>query len=320
MHEQRMKKRNDQQKRKHDKCLLLLLAVLLCAVMIACGRKEEETAEGSMRIYYIGREETRLEYDTILPEAEDQSGILNELISRMEEVPSDTDYRSPLSFGTALLECRAEDGILTLSMDEHYRELKPTTEILLRAALVRTFAQVPGITGVVMQIGEEPLLDQGGAPVGIMTADTFVENEGTEINAYEKTTLHLYYADTVGTGLVGTQRTLVYNTNISMERLVMEQLIAGPAESGLSPVLPADTRILSVSLTDGTCYVNLSSEFLKSVESVTPEVTIYSIVDSLAELPNVYQVQLMVNGESGILYREIFDLSNPLPRNLDLVD
>ena len=165
--------------------MLLLLTVLICAVMISCGKKEEAAEEDSMRIYYIGREETRLEYDTFLPEAEDQSGILNELIGRLEAVPSDKDYRAPLSFGTALLECRAEDGILTLTMDEHYRELKPTTEVLLRAALVRTFAQVPGITGVVMQIGEEPLLDQSGSPVGIMTADTFVENEGTEINAYE---------------------------------------------------------------------------------------------------------------------------------------
>lgn len=297
--------------------VILLLLTVLCA---ACGKKEDELPQGSMRIYYIGRGETRLEYDVYAPEAEDQSGILNELIGKLEAVPEDTDFRSPLSFGTALLECRAEEGILTLSMDEHYRELKPTTEVLLRAALVRTFVQVPGITGVILQIGTEPLLDYSGTPIGIMTEDSFVENEGSEINAYEKVTLHLYYADEQGTGLVDTQRTLLYNTNTSMERLVMEQLILGPEENGLSPVLPADTRIISVSLTDGTCYVNLSSEFLKAVGNATPEVSVYAIVDSLAELPNVYQVQLMVNGDSGLLYRELIDLSAPLPRNLDLVD
>jgi len=296
-----------------------ILLLLLAAGCFSCGKKEEEAPEGSMRIYYLGREETCLAYEIYLPDGQEQSGLLNEIIGKLQE-PEEADHRSPLSFGTALLECRAEEGICTLVMDEHYRELKPTTEVLLRAALVRTFAQVPGITGVVMQIGDEPLTDLSGAPIGIMTADTFVENEGTEINSYEKTTLHLYYADAEGTGLVDTQRTLVYNTNISLERLVVEELIQGPTEPGLNPVIPADTRIISVNVNEGTCYVNLSAEFLKTVETATPEVTVYAIVDSLAELPNVYRVQLMVGGESELLYRDLVNLSNPLSRNLDLVD
>jgi len=42
---------------------------------------------------------------------------------------------------------------------------------------------------------------------------------------------------------------------------------------------------------------------------VSSEVTIYSIVNSLVELDNVNKVQILVNGESEISYRESISLT-----------
>ncbi|MBR6155924.1 MAG: GerMN domain-containing protein, partial [Lachnospiraceae bacterium] len=85
------------------------------------------------------------------------------------------------------------------------------------------------------------------------------------------------------------------------------------------PTVDPDTRILSVTDADGVCYVNLSPEFLNAVGDVTPEVTLYSIVNSLAELKDVHRVQFMVNGDSQVLYREMIQLDNSFSRNLDIV-
>lgn len=49
--------------------------------------------------------------------------------------------------------------------------------------------------------------------------------------------------------------------NTSLERLVVEQLLAGSQNGGLS-VMPKNTKVLNVSLTDNTCYVNLDSGFI----------------------------------------------------------
>ncbi len=49
------------------------------------------------------------------------------------------------------------------------------------------------------------------------------------------------------------------------------------------------------------------------------DVTIYSITNSLVELSNVNRVQISVNGETNISYRENMSLNNVFERNLDIL-
>ena len=52
---------------------------------------------------------------------------------------------------------------------------------------------------------------------------------------------------------------------------------------------------------------------------MTPEATIYSIVNSLTGLNNVKKVQILLNGETNVIYREKLDLSTYFERNLDII-
>ena len=159
-----------------------------------------------------------------------------------------------------------------------------------------------------------------GTAVGIMTADTFIENAGNEINAYEKVDLRLYFANEEGNLLVEeSQRNVVYNSNIAMEKLVVEKLIEGPKAEGSYPTINPTTKIISVTVKDGICYVNLDEAFQNQPYNVTSDVTIYSITNSLVELPNVNKVQISIKGESNISYRENVSLNNVFERNLDLL-
>ena len=155
-----------------------------------------------------------------------------------------------------------------------------------------------------------------------MTADLFIDNAGNEINAYEKTRLLLYFTNEDGERLIGVQtKPVVYSSNISMEKLVVERLIAGPdAENEeLYPVINPATKVLGVTVKDGTCYVNLDNGFLTQTYNVSAEVQIYSIVNSLVELSNINKVQIAVNGNTDMIFREKISLSNVFDRNLDLV-
>ena len=71
---------------------------------------------------------------------------------------------------------------------------------------------------------------------------------------------------------------------------------------------------------DGVCYVDVDSMFLTQIYNVTAEVTIYSIANSLAELSNVNKVQISVNGDTSVNYKENISLSTVFERNLELVD
>ncbi len=113
----------------------------------------------------------------------------------------------------------------------------------------------------------------------------------------------------------------VYNSNISMEKLVVERLVAGPVDTdaGAYPVINPATKVLSVTVKDGTCYVNLDDNFMTQMYNVSADVVVYSIVNSLVELTNVNKVQISINGETDLVYRENFNFSTVFDRNLDLV-
>ena len=53
-----------------------------------------------------------------------------------------------------------------------------------------------------------------------------------------------------------------YSNNTSIEKLIMEQLMRGPTTSKAQATIPAETKLLGVSVKDGICYVNLDSTFL----------------------------------------------------------
>ena len=91
----------------------------------------------------------------------------------------------------------------------------------------------------------------------------------------EKVRLILYFTDESGTKLVEANRSVVYNTNISMEKLVVEQLIKGPNNEEIYPTINPETKVNSVTVKDGICYVNLNESFLTQMTNVTSEVTIY---------------------------------------------
>ena len=102
----------------------------------------------------------------------------------------------------------------------------------------------------------------------------------------------------------------------------MEQLIGGPSEQVKDKVYPTmnpETRVVGVTVKDGTCYVNLNENFLTQIYNVSSDVVIYSIVNSLVELPNVSRVQIAVNGDSNVMFRDSASLSVTYERNLDLI-
>lgn len=309
-----------------NRCGRKWISILLCLVFViltcsGCGNKKPE--EGDVyTIYHLNHDQTGLvmrDYTTQTPR-DDKDTLLEELMDALSQTPDKLEYYPPLSGTVHLLDYHTEEDQVTLEFDSQYKELPATTEILVRAAVVRTLTQVEGISYVSFIVQGEPLVDNLGNVVGIMSADQFIDNAGDEINTYEQAELRLYFADETGTHLVSANRTLRFSSNIAMEKLVVEQLIKGPENPELYPTINPETKIVNVTVKDGICYVNLSEAFLTQTYQVTPEISIYSLVDSLVELPNVNKVQISVNGETAVTYQESISLTTVFERNLDLLN
>lgn len=303
------------------KRLLYLMAVfLLCLGITGCGQEEQsrEPEEGSYRIYYLNSSRTKLASVEYKTETEDQETLIGELAGQLLAAPDNPDYQAALGEKVILLDMRKEDNVLYLNFNKDYTGMKTTREILCRAALAKTFTQVQGIDYISINCDGQPLLDQQGNPVGAFSSSDFVESI-SDVNSFERVELTLYFANEKKDMLAAETREVVHNINTSLERLVVEQLIAGPQEGG-SPVLPKDTRILNVSLTDNTCYVNLDSTFLNGEVEAADYIPVYALVNSLTELQTVNKVQITINGSANVMYRNVISLAAPLEREEKYVE
>lgn len=307
------------------KKLLLRLTAFLCGILLflpGCTRPEERKDGSTKEIYYINTSVTGLEPHEKEISARKAEEQLAEIMDLLAQVPEKMDYKAPLQMGFEVLSCKIDEGRVLIDVSEGYTAMPPTTEILVRAALVRTVTQIDGIKYVIITVNGKQLYDNLGNVVGLLSADQFIDNAGDEINAYEKVRLKLYFANADGTGLIAINRTIAYNTNISIEKLVVEQLLAGPDAEVADvafPTINPNAKLVSISVKDGICYVNFDENFLTQVYNVSTDVAIYSIVNSLAELNNVNKVQITINGETNIMFRESVSLGTVFERNLNIV-
>ena len=191
--------------------------------------------------------------------------------------------------------------------------------MLYRAAVVKTLTQLPGVDHVTFYVDGAPATYADGTVIGMMSADDFVEESGRNSADIQSADIKLYFANAKGDKLIPMDMNVTYNKNVPIERVVVEQLINGPGISGYYRTLPANVKLLGISVTDGTCYVNLDSTFVGGMVNAAEMVPVYSIVNSLCDLPQIDRVQILINGESNRMYRESISLETKFTTNEDIV-
>lgn len=296
---------------------MLLVFVLLFTLG---GCNQEKQKEGEYQIYYLNMDRTKLvseAYDSTGAEGEE---LLMELLNQLKMAPDNSKLRQTIPANVEVNGISINGSYLFIDFSEKYNDMSPTEEVLVRAGIVRTLMQANVCSVVAFTVNSEPLLAHDGTLVGTMSADSFVENPGKQINSSVETTLTLYFANAEGTALVKETRNVHYSSNISMEKLIMEQLIEGPKSSSRQATIPLGTTLISVSQVDGVCYVNLSESFRTQSATVPEEIILYSIVNSLVELPGVTRVQLAINGSTEGYARINYELAKMYEKNTDLVE
>ncbi|MDO4267627.1 MAG: GerMN domain-containing protein [Eubacteriales bacterium] len=302
------------------KYMLLLAALFLAGVCSGCSGEEEPLKEGerSYQVYYLNPGMTRLVPSEYRTDTSDPDALVKELFDCMQNAPADLDAQVALSEKVVYQGARREDMVLYLFFDTNYTSMPSVREILCRAALTKTMTQIEGIDYINIYSGEQPLLDSSGMPVGALSAADFVEGI-SDINAYERTELTLYFTDEEGSLLYPETRSVMHNINTSVERMILDELISGPETPGLQPTLPPDTKLLNVSVNENVCYLNFDSSFLTNPLEVKDYIPIYSIVNSLSVQHSVNRVQITVNGEQNVMFRDAISLSTIFERNLDYI-
>ncbi len=302
---------------------VLFLVLLVCG---GCSLHKEKEYTGYY-VFYPDAKETKVGYEKCTPSFRKRDDLVNEFLKRLQSEPKDIGLRKAIPDDVTVDEFMFEDsGQLTLYLSSGYGKLKGVSEILRRAAIVKTLCQIRGVSSVQFYVSGQPLTDSNFDAVGYMTADTFIDNTGGETTYKQKATLNMYFSDKTGNNLVKVPVDITYDATIPLEQLAVEQLIRGPYSiDGTDPdkikaTIPEKTQLNKISVKENTCYVDFSEEFLKKRTNISAEATIYSVVDTLAELSNINKVQFSINGEQVLLYNDTIDFGSAFERNLDIVD
>lgn len=309
--------------KKGKRVVLSAFLFLLLGVIAACGKSSEQVGQ-QLQVFYLNKEETEIismPYEAVHTPKE-REDLVRELLNALESQPKEPGLQSAIR-GFLVKDCIVRESQVTLNFSKEYEMQHFTREVLARAAIVKTLTQLDSVQLVLFQVEGKNLADSLGEEVGVLSSDSFLDNTGQEMKKYEETTINLYFANATGDSLVKVNRKLHYNTNISLEKLVVEQIVAGPLNSKnyvseIYPTVNKETKIIGVSVKDGICYVNLSNHFLTPMESVTPDITLFSLVNSLTELPGIVKVQFAIEGDTKVTFGEKYQFTALFERNLQL--
>ncbi|WP_035039057.1 GerMN domain-containing protein [Catonella morbi] len=305
------------------KYLFCLIFLVLIINISGCNNQVKEQIvedENYYKIYYVNNLEDKLVSEDYFAKEDKTDKLVKELIGRLTSIPDGITLKKPIPDEVKIKDIKIKDDCVTINFSETYKQITGISEILRRACVVKTLCQIDGINKVEYTIEDQPLMYSELNPVGAMSADDFIDNTGGETTYYQNVQVSLYYTDLEGKKLFQTRHNVEFDGTISLEELVVRQLLAGPLEDDkLSPVLPAGTKINKVSLKDGICYVDFSKEFLEGRDGVSDDVIVYSVVNSLSDIGNVSKVQFWIDGKPVSSYRETVQIDLPIERKFDII-
>ena len=203
----------------------LCLILCLLSLMTACVR-ESESAD--FYLYYLN-----MNYTGIVPveyemEAQDAEGQVREALHMLSSETKSVDYMKTIPEAVKVEDFRLDNGTLAMYFNAAYTQLETYTEVMVRAAVVKTLLQIPGVDSITFYVAGNPLQDSTGQLVGAMDSNSFIDDFGQESESLLTTTLTLYYASADGQSLIREQRAL------------QQQHASGAAGSGISDAETGD--------------------------------------------------------------------------------
>ena len=84
------------------------------------------------------------------------------------------------------------------------------------------------------------------------------------------------------------------NTNITIN-----ELLKGTKANNLVSIIPENIKVLSLYVTDNIAYVSFSKDLIdKNYTEKEEALIIYSIVNTLTSLPDIEEVQILIDGKA----------------------
>ena len=204
---------------------IFLLPVLMFAFLLAGCTKEKETEiqkvtielpEGFTKLYYMNDARTKVVSENFKLSFGTLEEQVSELLTILEATLWTEEEKDLISDRNPIYEYKIDaNGLLSLRYSSDYNTQSGITEVLRRAALVKTLCQLDNITAVEFFIGTQPLLTSAGKPVGMLTAESFIDSTGENTEFYQEVKVSIYFANEAGNALQPSYLRITYDGTVT---------------------------------------------------------------------------------------------------------
>lgn len=285
----------------NKKRLLFGLIFILIAIGIIFGTKlynrDDNKNTTELDIYFLNENSSAIVAEKRNIVCDENDDIIKKVVDELIKGPADSKNNEVMSEETKLNFYEKQPKGLVADFSEEFLSGDNANNTLSAYAIVKTLCQIPGVAAVKITVDTKELLSPDGSRIDFISGEDI--NIEKDTDGTETKFISLYFANKDNEKLVKENRSIQLTDSRPIEEYVVKELISGPSNSELLPVLASDTAIISAETTDGTCFVNFASNFVSknSGESKKDDLVIYSIVNSLTALEHIKEVQFLVEGK-----------------------
>lgn len=276
----------------------IIFAAILAIVLILLINFDFSKMRMNVDLYFLNEDCTGIVAESREIKYKDDIDAITQIIEEMNEGPKDSKKNKILSPGSRLqkIEYHGDDNII-LDFSEEYLTKDSSRNMLEIYAVTKSICSSGIVSRVKVTVNGNDIINTDGSVMDFIEASDI--NLETEEFSSELRDVVLYFADSEENELVREERTIKITDQQPIEQYIINELIKGPYDKEMCPLLSKDTSLVSVTVQDNICYLNFMSDFIKKNEGDQTHETlvIYSIVNSLTELNTISRVQFYMDGK-----------------------
>ena len=304
--------------------IIVVAAVVTVSIVAANKRqvkvRQEMAHTQEYEVCFLNKTKDGLTSEKRQTDKEGQA-LYRELLQQLIDGPKDTEnHKRAINENTKILSVLTDDNnTTTVNFSKEFESANSSQTLLAAYTVAKTLTQLSDTQQVVVQVEGKEIRNNSGEPEGPIANEDIVV--GTGAGEERELSVVLYFYNQDASYLEKETRRVRASSNETLEKYVVEGLIAGPKDSKLSATLNKDSKLVSIQTKDGICFVNFTGDFVSQNTGSSAQETgaIYSIVNSLTELDEVNRVQFLIDGKKTDSFGS-FAFNEPFERDESLID
>lgn len=302
--------------------LKIMTLILLTIFLVSCNKDKESK---NITIYYPSKGNEVVAFST--KEIEVSSNDKSVLLDKVKEAllvgleSKEEGYKNVYNDIVKISYVTLENRLLVVNFVGDYYALNLAERLALKTGIAKSYSNFTFVEDIRFLQNGQAIIDENGEKMQDLKLEDLMIEPNSKFASGNIANYNLYFGTADGKMLYREERALEVQTPTLLAKELVEELIEGPSIEGLLNTIPKQTKIRELELKDGICYVDFSKEFdTKHPGGEAAEtLTIYSIVNTLTELPTIEKVQFLIDGEKNSEYQGYYDFSSPFTRNSTLI-